>query len=112
MDSELRLNPGLPPKVLQFIQPQTSGDLGAQGTCGRLCPDDLQSPHCGPCWLGPGLEEAVTLFLPLPPPGSTICRTCSHAPHHMAGLKSLRASWVWPPAPSAMTAEQGLRTRP
>ena len=67
MDSELRLNPGLPPRVLQFIQPQASGDLGAQGTCGRLCPDDLQSPHCGPCWSGPGLEEAVTLSLPLPP---------------------------------------------
>ena len=33
----------------------------------------LQSPHCGLYWPRPGLEEAVTLSPPLPPPGSTIC---------------------------------------
>ena len=94
MDSELRLNPGLPPRVLQFIQPQTSGDLGAQGTCGRLCPDDLQSPHCGPCWSGPGLEEAVTLSLPLPPPGSTICLGC-----HLQDLLAHPPPHGWPEEP-------------
>ena len=62
--------------MLQFIQPQASGDLGVQGTCGDVCPVDLQSPHYGPHWPGPGLEEAVPLSMPLPPPGSTICLGC------------------------------------
>ena len=48
MDSEVRVNPGLPSRVLQLIQPQTSGDLGAQETYGGLRPVDLQSPHCVP----------------------------------------------------------------
>ena len=60
----------------QFMQPQSGGDLGAQGTYEGLCPVDLQSPHCGPYWLGPGLEEAVSLSLPLLPPGSTVCLGC------------------------------------
>ena len=88
MDSEVRVNPALPSRVLQLIQPQTSGDLGAQETYGGLRPVDLQSPHCGPYWLCPGLEEAVTLSPPLPPPGSTVCLGCHledllpHPPPH------------------------------
>ena len=87
MDSEVRVNPGLPSRVLQFIQPQTNGDMGTQGTYGGLCPVDLQSPHCGLYWPRPGLEEAVTLSPPLPPSGCTICPGCHlqdllpHPPH-------------------------------
>ena len=94
MDSEVRVNPGLPSRVLQFMQPQSGGDLGAQGTYGGLCPVDLQSPHCGPYWLGPGLEEAVTLSLPLLPPGSTVCLEC-----HLQDLLPHPPPHGWPEEP-------------
>ena len=94
MDSEVRVNPGLPSRVLQFIQPQTSGDPGAQGTCRGPCPADLQSPHCSLYWPGLGLEEAVTLSLPLPPPGSTICPGC-----HLQDLLPLPPPHGWPEEP-------------
>lgn len=117
IQNEMNIKPMVLSSCVCLLVPQTSNDLGAQGTCGCLCPADLQSPHCGPHWPGPGLEESVTLSPPLPPPGSTILLGCHlqdllpHPPPH-GGLRSLRASWAGHPAPSAMTAEQGLRTRP
>ena len=76
----------------------------------------LQSPHSGPYWPGPGLEEAVTLsrlchLLAAQSAWDAICKTRFHTRHHMDSLRSLGASCVWHPAPSAMTAEQGLRTQ-
>ena len=68
-----------------------SGDTGDMW---GLCSADLQSPHCSLYWPGPGLEEAVTLSLPLPPPGSTICPGC-----HVQDLLPHPPPHGWPEEP-------------
>ena len=92
-----------------------AGDLGAQGTGGRLCPAVLQSPHRGTPAAGPRPWGSGD-----PLPASATSRQLSllgrdlqdlHAPH-MGHLSSLRAGWVGCLVPSALMAEQGLRTRP
>ena len=115
-DSEVRVGPRPspqgPPVHPALGQRVIWGPRGQVGGCVLLFSRAL---IVGPHWPGPGLEVVVTLFLPLSPHGSSVCLGLRlqdlHAPH-MGHLRSLRAGWVGCPAPSALMAEQGLRTRP
>ena len=116
VDSEVRVNPGLPSRMLQFIQPQTNGDLGASGhmwgsvSCWPSRALTVASTGRGQALRRQWPSPRLCHLLAAPSALDTICKTCSHTPH-MAGLRSRRASCVWRLAPSAMTAEQGLRTQ-